>query len=354
MRFARKLIPALLVVLAGVVSLPTSVSPVRADNTPQLQAQRAQLLQQLAAITPQRNGASSALSGAESAYNQAASALNTAHAQLDALNAKLASLAGEITADQDQESSARQALATFTRATYESVSGDTMMAAVLNAKDFSGAMDSLSGAASISTQIQGLENTLDRDQADLAGKQRQLQTDFAQASALENQLSDQTNQLLTVVYQRNQLLSQLSGPARQIAAQIAQIDSELAAPAPQPGGTPHTGSCRNTFAYGECTWYVATRRCIPWSGNADAWYYNAARMGYAEGHVPQVGAVAVWLPYRGGASYVGHVAYVQAVGPAPGIPAGSFEVSEMNWGGWNRVDYRVVQNDPSVFQGFIY
>jgi hypothetical protein len=43
------------------------------------------------------------------------------------------------------------------------------------------------------------------------------------------------------------------------------------------------------------------------------------------------------------------------VGPTGSIPAGWFEISEMNWGGgFDRVDYRVVQDDPSVFQGFIY
>ena len=66
------------------------------------------------------------------------------------------------------------------------------------------------------------------------------------------------------------------------------------------------------------------------------------------------GAIGVYWPGRGGASWVGHVVYVEAVGPNDGIPAGYFKLSEMNWDGWDRVDYRVVANDPNVFQGFIY
>ena len=46
------------------------------------------------------------------------------------------------------------------------------------------------------------------------------------------------------------------------------------------------------------------------------------------------------------------VGYVEAVGPGDGVPAGSFKVSEMNWGGWDRVDYRVIADDGVL--GFVY
>jgi surface antigen len=352
LRGTRRLLPAVLAVVIGVVAVPVS-SPVRADTVQQLLAERAQLLQQLAALTPARQAASSALAAAETAYANETAALTQARSQLATLNAKLVALASAITADQNQEVAAKNELATLARATYESANDNSMISAVLNAQDFSAAMNSLSGTSTVTGQIESLAATLVHAQTDLISKRRSVQTDFSRASALENQVSDEDNQLMVTVYQRDQVVDQLSGPARQIAAEIAQIDDELAA-AGSSGPSSH-GSCTNTFAFGECTWYVATKRCIPWGGNADAWYYNAARMGYKEGHTPQPGAVAVWWPGRGGASWVGHVAYVETVGPAGGIPAGSFEVSEMNWTyGWDHVDYRVVQNDPSVFQGFIY
>jgi surface antigen len=338
-----------LAVAAVLLAIPAA-SPVRADTTAQLLAQRAALLEQLAALTPARDAAAGALSQAEAAYNQETSQLRQAQANLASLNHQLESLAAAISADTTQAQSAKAALATLTRATYESASSDTTVTAVLNASDFSAAMNSLSGASKVSSEIEGLEISLSRDERDLYTKQAALQGQEAQASALENQISQADDQFLATVVTRDQIMAQLDGPARQIAIEIAQIDNQLSG-----NVVPASGSCRNTFAYGECTWYVATKRCIPWGGNADAWFYNAARMGYKEGHVPEVGAVTVWYPGRGGASYYGHVAYVEAVGPTSSIPAGSFEVSEMNWScGWDCVDYRVVQNDPNIIQGFIY
>ncbi|MGA3184347.1 MAG: CHAP domain-containing protein [Candidatus Dormibacteria bacterium] len=351
------MIPALMTVMVVGLGVPTGATPVRADTPSQLEAERAQLLQELAAASSEQSAATAALNNAEDSFNQATSALNTARAQLATLNSELATLNGDITADQTQEAAARNALSTLTRATYESVSGDTVMTAVLNATDFTAAMDSLSGASSITAQIRGLETTLGHDQADLLTKQGQLQNDFAQATALEGQLSTQSSQLLSIVYARDQVLEQFTGPAQQLAEQIDEIDNELGGTAAVPSST----SCSDSFAYGDCTWYVATRRCIPWGGNANAWYYNASKMGYQEGSVPEVGAVAVWDQGQGGANaWYGHVAYVEVVGPdlgvgsIPVVPAGDFEISEMNWGDWDQVDYRLLPDTATYFQGFIY
>src|SRR6202035_741554 len=62
----------------------------------------------------------------------------------------------------------------------------------------------------------------------------------------------------------------------------------------------------NGYAFGYCTWYVASRRSIPsnW-GNAADWYYNAEASGWSVGSLPEAGAVA-WS----GAGYDGHVAIV--------------------------------------------
>ena len=335
--------------------------PAKADTTAQLEAEKTQLLNELAVLAPGVDSAQAALNAAENAFSQQSTALSAAQATLGTVNVHLATLNGQITDEQFQAASAQQALAALTRATYESVSGNTVMTAILSAKDFNAAMASLSGASQVTSQIQGLEKTLAQEEANLLSAQRQVQADFAQASALENQLSDQANALAAVVAQRNMILAQLDGPALQLASQIAQIDAELN-PVP---GVSSTGTCGDSFVFGNCTWYVASRRCIPWGGNAVSWYYSAAKMGYLEGQTPAVGAVAVWGAGEAGANQAyGHVAYVEAVGPGPAfgtltgdiIPAGFFEVSEMNWfaggGGWDRVDYRLV-SDSSVM-GFIY
>jgi surface antigen len=102
------------------------------------------------------------------------------------------------------------------------------------------------------------------------------------------------------------------------------------------------------FPYGYCTWWVAHKRYVPWSGNAYQWWYNAQQFGFAEGQVPMAGAIMVegisW------SSPVGHVSYVESVNAD-----GSFTVSEMNYAGWGRVDYRTIKSRSGLaLLGFIY
>lgn len=359
---------ALLITLAAVAVLagiPAGTVPAQADTkTDQLRAHRAQLVAQFAAVRSGRTSAHDQLTVAEDAYNARQAKVLDAQHQIDQFNVDLKKLDAEVKADEATAAAARKSLAQITRVTYETAQNDSVMTAVFSAKDFSAAMDSLNGATRVTAQIQSLENTLAHKQADLQTKRRQLQSDFAQTTALQEQLAGDANKLMIIVSRRNQLAASLNGPARDLAAQIADIDNQLAggslpATGSVPGSSGYTpppggGSCGNHFGYGQCTWYVAGRRCIPWIGNAKDWYYAAAKYGYSVGHTPAAGAVGVYWPGRGGAGSVGHVVYVEAVGPADGIPAGSFRLSEMNWSGWNRVDYRVVANDPNVFQGFVY
>lgn len=101
------------------------------------------------------------------------------------------------------------------------------------------------------------------------------------------------------------------------------------------------GSFPNNFPYGWCTWYVASRRYIPWNGNAGDWYWNAQAMGYATGSVPAVGAVLVTNE-----SWWGHVAIVEAV------YGSTILISEMNGvAGWGVVGSRVV---PASIGMYIY
>lgn len=130
-------------------------------------------------------------------------------------------------------------------------------------------------------------------------------------------------------------------------------------PEPEPGPTPApTSRTRvasysggpNRFYYGQCTWYVANRRNIPWLGNAGEWYYKAQSMGYAvDRRTPKVGAIMVsWE------SPVGHVSLVESVS------GNVITISEMNnagapGGGWGRVNSRTINLDRfGALQGFIY
>jgi len=100
----------------------------------------------------------------------------------------------------------------------------------------------------------------------------------------------------------------------------------------------------HSFPYGYCTWYVAQRRYVPWSGNAGAWLFNARSMGYKTGKTPEKGAIVVTTDN----AYYGHVAVVESVSK------GSITVSEMNYKGWGKVNRRVIPTASRSIKGYIY
>jgi surface antigen len=112
-----------------------------------------------------------------------------------------------------------------------------------------------------------------------------------------------------------------------------------------------TGQSRS-FPYGQCTWYVAQKRVVTWSGHAKNWLANAQAAGYpvcwGSGCQPTVGAIVSlkdggWL-----ALLYGHVAYVIKV------EANRFLVSEMNRIGWGQVSVRWIPIGSSNVKGLIY
>jgi hypothetical protein len=112
-------------------------------------------------------------------------------------------------------------------------------------------------------------------------------------------------------------------------------------------GVPSAAPLADNFPYGQCTYYIATKRAVSWGGNAVEWWWSA-RGHRPEGQVPVQGAIVVF-----NIGWVGHVAYVEHVNLD-----GTFVVSEMNYraggAGWGRIDYRIISaSDPSIL-GFIY
>jgi len=317
-----------------------------------LQQRRAQLIAELAAMQPSLGAAGGAVNSAEATFNAQQTRVLNERKQLAKLNAMLLSLSSELNSNDATAAQDKAQLAEITRATYETSGNNQMLAAVLSAQSFNQAIDELKAANQVSQQVLDLVERLAASNRAIVSEQTSIRSDASSAESLEGQLAAQSDQLLTILENRNTLFQGLNGPARQIAAEIANIDNQIA----YLEAGPHVGSgtCGNHFAYGFCTYYVATRRCVPWLGNASSWYIAAAQMGYKEGRVPVAGAIVVFRPGVDGVSPEGHVAYVEAVGPAAGIPAGDFKLSEMNYAGWNRVDYRVISNTSGDIEGFIY
>jgi surface antigen len=115
-----------------------------------------------------------------------------------------------------------------------------------------------------------------------------------------------------------------------------------------PGSMAPDNAYRNSYARGQCTWYVAGRRQIPGNwGNAGSWYYHAVSSGWSVGATPAVAAIA-WNPaYTNGAGYYGHVALVEQVS-ANGTQV---YVSEMNYRGLGVKSFRWV---PAKAFKYIY
>ncbi len=342
------LITGVATVLAGLCSSTSFATSSTSSPRTTAEVRREALMTQLQALSGPRNQARDALLAAERQFAVAQARLNAARSQLTTLNEALLSLSRHIADDEHVLTTARAQLAALVRSTYEVAGSDGFAAAILSSGSFNEVMDRYRGAEHVTNQVRRLQSTVEGREGALVQGRRDLEARFAQAQALEDQLSQESNRMIALVAQRDIAFQAIDGPQRQLAREIADLDQQLVPPATGLLG----GSCGNHFAFGQCTYYVATRRCVPWFGNAGEWLGRAAAFGFPVGHTPRRGAIAVWRPGQGGASHAGHVGFVEAVGPADGIPAGSFKVSEMNWGGWNRVNYRIVSND--VVMGFVY
>lgn len=98
------------------------------------------------------------------------------------------------------------------------------------------------------------------------------------------------------------------------------------------------------FPYGQCTWYVATRRFVPWSGHAKQWLKNSQQYGYDVGKTAVVGAIVATKEN----SLYGHVAYVEEV------TDDSIVISEMNYKGLGIYSKRTLKKDDWRILGYIY
>lgn len=130
--------------------------------------------------------------------------------------------------------------------------------------------------------------------------------------------------------ERRQYATSAGGSATDISSGFRRLDGRAGA--------------GHRFPYGYCTWYVAQKRYVPWSGNAGTWLYKAKALGYRTGRAPAVGAIVVTTENR----YYGHVAIVEKVS------GGNITVSEMNYTGWAKTDRRVLSASSRVIKGFIY
>lgn len=136
-------------------------------------------------------------------------------------------------------------------------------------------------------------------------------------------------------------------PTRTIVQRTTSVVSKVVSKL-YPKVSPMTGDSDDVkphiFPYGQCTWYVATRRFVPWSGHAKQWLKNSQQFGYRVGKVPAVGAI---VATKEDAVY-GHVAYVEEV------TSDSIVISEMNYKGLGIYSKRTLKINDWRILGYIY
>jgi len=120
-------------------------------------------------------------------------------------------------------------------------------------------------------------------------------------------------------------------------------DTQLAGDTARSFSKNYYSSGGHRFPYGWCTWYVASKRHVPWGGNAGTWLYNAKAYGANTGKKPKKGAIIVTRESR-----YGHVGIVEKVSGS------KITISEMNYAGWGKVSRRTISSKSSVIKGYIY
>lgn len=245
--------------------------------------------------------------------------------QLDNMNRKL----GE---DQARERDLNRQLSSLARLDYERPSFG--LTTVLDARS----LDQLMAEIAQSRLVARKQAELKRQADDLRRRDQETRDETTRKLSVVKSARQQASQIATQALDaRDKALSrQQNSTLWGEAQEIASIAIAIATP---PGST-----ASDHFPFGQCTYYVATRRDVPWNGNAIDWWQNARPYGRPEGSTPQVGAIMVTRE-----SGYGHVAYVEAVNDD-----GSWTVTEMNYLGWGRVDQRTIKPGFGYLVGFIY
>jgi len=132
-------------------------------------------------------------------------------------------------------------------------------------------------------------------------------------------------------------------PPRRIVRQPTPRPAALLVEGGLPAEEPRGEQCHK-FVPGQCTWYIAKKYCIPWTGHAKQWLANARRMGYEIGSEPGVGAI---MSRRENWRY-GHVVYVESFDET------TVTFSEMNYLGRYVISRRTVSRDDPLILGYIY
>lgn len=174
--------------------------------------------------------------------------------------------------------------------------------------------------------IQQQSELVDQKSDELSNASLQIQTLESKKQTLAQQLDDIKQQVTDL----NQQLSDKKAAAQAEQARVEALKNMFVHINVYAGD-----SSGNLYAFGNCTWYVKSRRPdIPNNlGNANTWYATAQLEGWNVGTAPKKGAVGTTT-----AGWAGHVVYVEGVS----LDGLTVTVSEMNYTGFDMIDERTV------------
>ncbi len=363
----RRTLVALLLALA-VLSTPAMQFHVSADQydtkIAQLRQQIATMRAQMGSVGAEQQAAAQAAAAIQQALAQTQVQLASTQAHLNAVNAEIATTTERLVQVTAQLATDRQHLATVMKSIYEMDDSGAALWSVINASSISDLTRSLIYLQRVNSSMTTLTNAVQADMRTVSDLRAREVTEQAEVVSTMNSLQalQASQETQEIAYQRQS--AALTGQAASINAQIGAAQAQIvqlqaaqaAAASASSGGWVTRGNALppfnfgprfDAFPWGQCTWYVASLRDVPWNGDAWAWAGNARAYGYSEGMTPQPEAIVVWGAGNGYSGY-GHVAYVVAVtGPA------SFIVDEANYLGLGVVNQRQVTSLNDV-EAFIY
>lgn len=343
------------------------------------QSELAQVQAQQSSVTAQKNTVLASALATQQQINVLQGQVSQTQVKFNQINAEYATTVSKVLEKESELETTQANLGKMVSYLYKYSQGDPMVQSLVNNGDVMKFFDTESNLQSINLKIRAMADQIAQEKAQLASLAAQEKAQADQVQQLLAQLQSQESLLNAqeALYQQQaaQLNAQdqsITGQAQALVgkinyyrndmanAEIAQAEylAQLAAEqAAQSGGSQYGngvisggsgGNWPDHFPWGQCTWYVATQRYVPWWGNANEWVAGAESYGYAVGMTPEVGSIVVW---GGGDGYdigYGHVAYVVAV-----QSASSFTVHEANYYGLGIVDQRQVYTLAGVI-GFIY
>ena len=261
--------------------------------------------------------------------------LNDLNDQVERSQADVDRLSRQITVERQREQELSKRLGSLARLEYEQPA--LRLTTLLNASSLNQLLGELAQARLVVHKQGSLLDQAKQLRREDEQARRQMNVKLALVQAARDQAAQVAARTLELRNSALDAVVRARAAALAAQARATQAASTVSITSP-------TGPWPNHFSYGYCTWYVATKRFVPWFGNAIEWWLNARAYGFSEGQSPQVGAIMVTRE-----SWFGHVAYVEAVNGD-----GSWTVSEMNFSGWAVVDRRTIKPGQVPLVGFIY